>query len=530
MSGRLRWRVISIAVLVLVFGFLSIANFIPAERRLESPLLPDDGLRLGLDLQGGIHWVLGVQLDAAEEHELAFQADALERVLTDDGVFFEKIDVDAGRIAVDVFTETEADAVRAWAGDRDTLLKTVRDDGRHLEFALSGDWRQQVRERGMRQVLEVLRRRIGDPIKGIPDSVVTRQGDDRILVQIPGGQIERHRAREMLRVTGFLEFKIVLDQAPSEELLRAKYPEGLAEDTAVVFERDKESDRVLTAYLVGATADVTGDYLTDARVGFDRQQRSIVNFQFNPEGGRIFQELTGENIGEQLAIVLDERVYSAPVIRSRIASRGQIEGRFTSQEAADLAVVLRSGSLAVPVVIEEERTVGPALGQDSIDRGVRAASLGLLIILGFMIVYYRLSGVYAAIALMANLLLLIGLMSLFEATLTLPGMAGIVLTVGMAVDANVIIFERIREELRSAKTPRGAIGTAFSKAFWTIMDANITTLITALVLFEYGTGPIKGFAVTLPIGVVTSVFAALVITRVLFAIFPGTRHVESLSI
>jgi preprotein translocase subunit SecD len=479
--------------------------------------VPDDGLRLGLDLRGGIHWVLGVQLDAAERHELEFQADALERILEEDEVSFEKIDVDAGRLVVDVFTETEAVAIRAWGKERDNILSAVSDDGRRLEYELSGDWRREVRERGMRQVLEVLRRRIGDPIKGIPDSVVTRQGDDRILVQIPGGQIERHRAREMLRVTGFLEFKIVQDQAPTEALLRAKYAEGLPEDTMLVFEREKETDRVLTAYLVSTTADVTGDYLTDARVGFDRQQRPIVNFQFNPEGGRIFQELTGENIGEQLAIVLDDRVYSAPVVRSRIASRGQIEGRFTSQEAADLAVVLRSGSLAVPVVIEEERTVGPALGQDSIERGVRAVVVGLLVILVFIIVYYQLSGAYAAVALAANLMLLIGVMSLFEATLTLPGMAGIVLTVGMAVDANVIIFERVREELRSAKTPRGAIGTAFTKAFWTIMDANITTLITALVLFEYGTGPIKGFAV-------------LVITRAMFAIYPGMRHVESLSI
>jgi preprotein translocase subunit SecD len=275
---------------------------------------------------------------------------------------------------------------------------------------------------------------------------------------------------------------------------------------------------------------ITGDYLTDARVSFDRQQRPLVEFQFNTQGGQIFGELTAENVGEQLAIVLDDRVYSAPTIRSRIGSRGQIEGRFTPQEAADLAVVLRSGSLPIPVEIEEERTVGPALGADSISRGVRASILGLVVIVVFSVGYYRLSGGYASIGLLANLLLLTGLMSLFEATLTLPGIAGIVLTVGMAVDANVIIFERIREELRVGKTPRAAIATGFNKAFWTIMDANITTLITALVLFEYGTGPIKGFAVTLSIGVITSVFAALVITRFMFALHPGTRHVESLSI
>jgi preprotein translocase subunit SecD len=382
----------------------------------------------------------------------------------------------------------------------------------------------------MNQVLEVLRRRIADPVHGIPDSVVTRQGDDSVLVQIPGGQIDRSRARELLRVTGFLQFKIVRDQDKTEELLLARHDSALPPDTIVAYEREKGTDRVLKAYLLDKVPAITGDYLTDARVGFDRQQRPIVEFQFNTQGARIFSELTSENVGEQLAIVLDDRVYSAPTIRSRIGARGQIEGRFTPQEAADLAVVLRSGSLPIPVEIEEERTVGPALGADSISRGVRASILGLVLIIFFSVGYYRMSGVYASLALLANLLVLLGVMSLFEATLTLPGIAGIVLTVGMAVDANVIIFERIREELRASKTPRAAIATGYSKAFWTIMDANITTLITALVLFEYGTGPIKGFAVTLSIGVVTSVFAALVLTRLMFAVYPGERHLQTLSI
>jgi len=246
--------------------------------------------------------------------------------------------------------------------------------------------------------------------------------------------------------------------------------------------------------------------------------------------GELFQALTEKNIGEQLAIILDNQVYSAPKIQSRIATRGTITGRFTVEEASDLAVILRAGSLSVPVVIEEERTVGPALGADSIRRGVVAAVVGLAAVVLFTSVYYRLSGIYASIALAANLLMLVGVMSMFKATLTMPGLAGIVLTIGMAVDANVIIFERIREELHAHKTPRAAIATGFNKAFWTIMDANITTFITAIVLYNYGTGPIKGFAVTLSIGIVTSVFTALVITRLLFSFYPGDRHVESLSI
>ncbi|MGE4607940.1 MAG: protein translocase subunit SecD, partial [Myxococcota bacterium] len=400
-----------------------------------------------------------------------------------------------------------------------------------LVFRLSDQRAQEVRERGMSQVLEVLRRRIEDPLKGIPDSVVTRQGVDRVLVQIPGGSIDRTRARDMLKVTGFLEFKIVQDSAATEEMLLGRYAGGvLPEGTAIAHERDRETNRILTAYLVGKDADITGDYLTDARVGFDNQQRPLVNFTFNSQGGQLFQDLTSENIGNPLAIILDDQVYSAPNIRSRIGARGQITGRFTMDEASDLSVILRAGSLSVPVVIEEERTVGPALGADSIRNGRNAMIVGLVLVVLFIAVYYKLAGVYAGVALATNLLMLVGVMSMFEATLTLPGLAGIVLTVGMAVDANVIVFERIREELRGSKAPRAAIVTGFNKAFLPIMDANITTLGTAIVLFNYGTGPIKGFAVTLSIGIVTSVFAALVVSRVLFEIYPGNRHIETLSI
>ena len=527
--SQFRVRIASVAALVLVLGFLAASNFFGPEAREESPLLPDEVMRLGLDLQGGIHWVLGVQLAAAELHELEYLSGAIERSAEDGGYELSRVAVEDGQLVIDGAGPDDLREVRVFA-DEHGGLDVVSELQDRIVLQLSGDWRKQVRERGMAQVLEVLRRRIDDPVTGIPESVITRQGDDRILVQIPGGDAEREKARRLLKTTGFLEFKIVQDVAQTVELLEAKYEGELPDQTEVISEQDKESERVLTAYLVSTKAAITGDYLDDARVQFDRQGRPVVGFTFNGEGGRIFGELTSENIGNQLAIILDERVYSAPNIRSQINMRGQIEGRFTPEEAAELAVVLRAGSLAVPVEIEEERTVGPALGADSIARGVRASVVGLALILVFVVVYYRLSGVYAAIALVSNLLMLIGIMSLSEATLTLPGLAGIVLTVGMAVDANVIIFERIREELRSGKTPRGAIATGFSKATWTVLDANITTLITALVLFQYGTGPIKGFAVTLAIGIVTSVFAAMVITRLLFEIHPGVRQVESLSI
>lgn len=527
--SSLNVRILLIGGLVLLFSFITFSNFFSKEQRIASPFLLDEGLRLGLDLRGGIHWVVGVELDIALKHELEYQRDSIVNFLEQDGVEPTFARVDTGRLILGAASDEDAAKIRQLASDTG-ILNEEGTQGSELGYVLTDAWTREIRERTMLQVLEVLRRRIDDPVRGIPDSVVTRQGADRVLVQIPGGQIDRGRARELLKSTGFLEFKIVLDSAGSVQALEDRYPGGLPDGQMISTERDSESNQVITAYLLREAPDLTGDYLVDARVGFDQQQRSLVNFTFNSEGGRIFGDLTEKNLKQRLAIILDNNVYSAPTIQSRISMRGQITGRFTPQESADLAVVLRAGSLSVPVVIEEERSIGPALGQDSIDQGARACMVGLFLILVFSILYYRLSGLYAAIALASNLVLLIGLMSLFEATLTLPGIAGLVLTVGMAVDANVIIFERIREELRVGKSVRAAIATGFKRARLTVLDANITTLFTALVLFEYGTGPIKGFAVTLSIGIVTSVFAALVITRLLFEIYPGSRTSGELSI
>jgi preprotein translocase subunit SecD len=258
-----------------------------------------------------------------------------------------------------------------------------------------------------------------------------------------------------------------------------------------------------------------------------------VHFRFTPEGGEIFGDLTGENVGKQIAILLDDEVKSAPVVRSRISMQGQIEGRFTTEEASDLAIVLRAGSLSVPVVIEEERSVGPALGADSIRHGVRAAVIGSLLVVTFMIGYYRMSGVFASVAVVINLVMIIGLMSLPElpGTLTLPGIAGLLLTVGMSVDGNVIIFERIREELRTGKTAHAAVDTGYDKSFWTILDANVTTLLAGLVLYQYGTGPIKGFAVTLIIGIMTGVWTSVTLTRMFMDLWLSRdRHAKTLSI
>jgi len=522
----LRWRLGSVSALVVLLAYLALANFVPEERRAQSWYLPDEGLRLGLDLQGGMHLVISPDLEAAVAQELGHIEDGLSQQLEEKKITGARLFVEGDLLHIKLAEPSDAAKIREVLRDYETL-QLASSSPEQLTLKLTDGWREQVQERAMLQVLEVYRRRVDDPQTGIPESVVTRQGRDRVLIQFPGIS----RVPDIFRKTGHLEFKLVLDADQSEELLRAKYPDGLPEGTQVVFERERETHRILRAYLVSQTPDITGDYLSDARVGFDsRVSEWQVNFTWSREGAEIFAALTEANIDKPLAIILDGQVYSAPQIRARISRAGVITGRFSSEDAADLAVILRAGALPIAVNIEEERTIGPALGADSIRSGIWASAVGLLLVVAFSIGYYRLSGGYASLALVANLLMVVGLMSLFQGTLTLPGIAGLVLTVGMAVDANVIIFERIREELRAGRAPRPAIAAGFNKALWTILDANITTLITALVLFEYGTGPIKGFAVTLSVGILTSVFAALVITRLAFAVYPGARHVEQVSI
>jgi preprotein translocase subunit SecD len=328
------------------------------------------------------------------------------------------------------------------------------------------------------------------------------------------GETDLVQARTVLEETTYLEFKHVLTTEPNEQLLRARYSGELPEDTEVVLDRNDDGS-VAEAFLVPTIPILTGAMLEDARVGYDRRNRPLVNFTWNAEGTRIFRTFTGENIGQRLAAIIDGEVATAPVIQSRIGRNGQISGGFTAAEAAALAVALRSGALPIPLVIEEERSVGPALGADSIRQGVRSILLGGALVILFMGVYYSVGGWFANVALIVNMVIIIGAMSLARATLTLPGIAGLVLTLGMAVDANVIIFERIREEIRSAKNLRNAVQAGFRRSSLTILDANVTTLIAAVVLLQFGRGPVQGFGVTLAIGIVSSVFSALVVTRLL---------------
>jgi preprotein translocase subunit SecD len=364
----------------------------------------------------------------------------------------------------------------------------------------------------------------------VSEPEIARQGQNRILIQLPGVK-DPQRAKDLIGKTALLEFKLVDDVNSLQRALAGDIPFG----DVILYERQEDPKTGAVRkipYLIQDKTLMTGDALQDARVRFDQYNNlPYISLSLKPVGAREFDRITAENVGKRLAIILDNTIYSAPVIKQRI-SGGQavIEGSFTLDEAKDLAIVLRAGSLPAPVQILEERTVGPSLGRDSINKGIKSIIIGGILVVLFMIIYYKAAGLVADLALIMNLIIIMGALAILKATLTLPGIAGLVLTVGMAVDANVLIFERIREELRVGKTPMAAIDAGYAKAFLTIMDANVTTLIAALVLLQFGTGPIKGFAVTLSIGIVASMFTAIVVTRFVFDLVLSRVRVKRLSI
>ncbi len=391
--------------------------------------------------------------------------------------------------------------------------------GMHLMLEVALDQAPEGLDRrdAMDQALEIMRNRVDQ--FGVSEPLIARQGDRWIVVQLPGVR-EPGRALDLIGKTALLEFRLVSeDELPGRE---DEPPEGF----------EVLEDRIGTRYLVTKAAELTGAALEDARVNVGGEfGQPRINFNLKRDAAEKFEEITGSNVDRRLAIVLDGVVQSAPVIRDRIpGGQGVIEGQFDMESARDLAIVLRAGALPAPVNIIENRTIGPSLGRDSITAGVTAMLLGFVIVLIFMLIYYKKAGIIADIALIMNILLLLGAMAYFRFTLTLPGIAGIILIIGMAVDANVLIFERIREELKMGKTPRVAIDSGYSKATTTIIDANITTLIAAAFLFQFGTGPVKGFAVTLFIGIVASVFTAIVVSKTIFELLTQERKIEKLSI
>jgi preprotein translocase subunit SecD len=493
---------------------------------------PADTINLGLDLQGGIHLVLGVEVDKAVEAQVERAGDSARAEL-------EKRGIGVTRVERRGTTELVIQLVSppGW----DTVLRTIEEvlpvfDRREADqaagrvvLALKPGEGANIRELAVRQGLETIRNRVDQ--FGVAEPSIQQQGENRILVQLPGVQ-DPARAKALIGKTALLEFKMVDERTEPEAALRTGPPPG----TEILYQRrvNKETrEERKVPFLVQKKAAITGRDVATARVSIDQNtSEPYVSVDFNASGGRAFADLTDANVGKRLAIVLDGNVHSAPQIRERIPSgRAQITGGFTSDEATDLAIVLRAGALPAPVQVLEERTVGPSLGADSIRQGIIAILASTALVFVFMLFYYRLSGVIADVALGLNLLLLMAIMAGFHATLTLPGIAGIALTIGMAVDTNILIFERIREELRGGKTVRGAIDAGFSRAFKTVVDTHVTVLVAGLILFQFGTGPVKGFAVTLMIGIAVSLFTAVFFTRLVFdLLYMGQRKRETLSI
>jgi preprotein translocase subunit SecD len=531
---------------------LSLAFFTPSYPSLYGALpdwlkkvLPNKGITLGLDLQGGIHLVLEVEEDRAVEIAVERNAVAMQDLLTEKKIPVESVKRTGPAQVTLSFQNGELKSQIQKSMEEFSTFYEVEKAGsaNSLVMELREGEAKRIKDSAINQALETIRNRIDQ--FGVAEPLIQRQGLKQIVVQLPGVK-DPKRAKDLIKNTALLEFKMLdedgklamdlpqrVPRGKEAELLeqfKAKLPEG----DDILFEKhlDKDTNQEFrTPYVVKKRVMLTGDVLSDARVSIGQFNDPYVSVTFDAKGAREFERITGDNIKKRMAIVLDNSVYSAPVIQDRIAGgRAQITGSFTMQEANDLAIVLRAGALPAPLKILQDLTVGPSLGRDSIDKGVRSTLFAGALVVIFMIVYYRLSGVIADVALALNLICLIGALAGLNATLTLPGIAGIILTIGMGVDSNVLIFERIREELRQGRPVRLAVDGGYDKALLTIIDAHVTTLITGLALFLFGTGPIKGFAVTLCLGIAINLFTALVGTKVVFDVINQRRKVEALSI
>lgn len=527
-------------------------------------------INLGLDLQGGLYMVLGIDFNKVYRDEVIGYARKAQSTLKDIGVVAEVGTLDATdprdpKHTIILQKETDRDAAKAKIREFFGYpLRMTKDDGKTLQYGLGRDFLREIEETALSKSIEVIRNRIDE--FGVTEPEIVSQGNDRIVVQLPGVK-DINRAKDLIGRTAKLEFKFVNDEvAPAslnewlEKVKQAgiEYKKGerwsdyinainahlvndLPKGFEIAFSKtvNKSTNEItnLEPYLVESVASLTGEGLQEAIVRIDQQQnRPYVGLEFKPQGAKVFEEITGANIGKRLAIVLDGNVYSAPVVQGRIAggsaqiTLGAGDYNASMSEARDLALVLRAGALPVELVFEEQRVVGPSLGADAIDRAQVAALIGAFLVLAFMCFYYKFAGVIATTTIILNVLFTLSCLIFVGATLSLPGIAGIALTVGMAVDGNILIYERIREELRAGMTPFEAVRTGFEKAFWAIADANITTALAGLCLLNFGTGPVRGFAVTLLIGICTTVYTSYFVSKIMFEMYVGKGNRKSLSI
>jgi preprotein translocase subunit SecD len=540
MKKKILWRLILIGVTVILAIIFFLPNT-PVFRYMPEwwqKNMPNKGIVLGLDLQGGLHLVFEVEGDKTVEITTERYAARLRDLFTKKKL---TADVVVSGLAITV-SPSNTETRKVVEDNYPTLLPS--EAGGKLVYRMSDKEAKRIKDNSADQALETIRNRIDQ--FGVSEPTIHRQGDNEIVVQLPGVK-DPKRAIDLIGKTAQLEFKLVDDEAKvaaeipqsviqgEEDNILKQFAGKIPEGDEILFEKkvNRETGAVRKIpILLKKQAALTGDLLSDAKVNIDsRFSEPYVSISFNAAGASLFEEVTGANVKKRLAIILDNTVYSAPVIQEKIAGgNAQITGSFTMDEAKDLSIVLKAGALPAPLKMLQNVTVGPSLGRDSIEAGKMAGIIGTIAVIIFMIFYYRLSGVIADFALLLNILLLLGAMASLNATLTLPGIAGIILAIGMAVDSNVLMFERMRDELRSGKTPRSAVDSGYDKAFWTIFDSHVTTLITAAVLFQFGTGPIKGFAVTLSLGVAINLFTALIGTKSVFDIINSKRELKKLSI
>ncbi len=538
--------------LLALVAVLSLAFFLPSYPALYHPLpgwlkkvLPNKGIALGLDLQGGIHLVLEVEEDRALEIAVDRSLNAIQDQLVDKKIPVESVKrTGLSQITLNFQKADLKDDIRKVLEDFPTFFEMEQAGSENrLVYELREGEIKRIKDSAINQALETIRNRIDQ--FGVTEPLIQRQGLKQIVVQLPGIK-EPKRAKDLIKETALLEFKMLDESSKLALELPPRIPKGkegeilkqyqsqIPEGDEILFEKvvDEEGGREFRIpYLVKKRVMLAGDVLSDARVSIGQFNEPYVSVSFDAKGAREFERITAEHVKKRMAIVLDNTVYSAPVIQERISGgRAQITGAFTMQEANDLAIVLRAGALPAPLKIIQDLTVGPSLGRDSIEKGLQSTVVAGILVVLFMVIYYRLSGVIADFALALNLVCLIGALAGLNATLTLPGIAGIILTIGMGVDSNVLIFERIREELRQGKPVRLAVDSGYDKALLTIIDSHVTTLITGLALFLFGTGPIKGFAVTLCLGIAINLFTALVGTKVVFDFFNQRGKIQELSI
>ncbi len=498
-KGAITYRLV-IFILAVLFGIgFSLPTFLQTEKGSK--------ITLGLDLQGGLPMLLGVETEAAIASQIKAIASSVKFFTDDEGILIDSLRMSDERITFELLDPDEKPSLEVMLKKISGLL--ISSSGNIYTLKLSEEEVARTIEYAINQAVETIRNRLDQ--FGLAEPSVARQGEENILVELPGIKTaeEEQRARELIAKAAHLQLMAV-DEARKDQVDRMSPKEAASYGDVIFFDaRSPEKKHLLQAVPI-----LDGSMLTDARVSFDQMNQPVINFSLNTQGAKIFGDFTGKNVGNHLAVVLDEKVYSSPVIRERIGGgSGQISGGFSIEEAHDVAIALRSGALLAPVKLLEKRSIGPSLGADSVKASLIALISGFIAVVFFMVLYYGFAGVIANIALIANLLIIVAVMALFGATLTLPGMAGIVLTVGMAVDSNVIINERIRELLRAGASIRKAVEQGYDNALSAIMDANITTLIAAVVLYAYGTGPIKGFAVTISIGILASMITAILGTH-----------------